>query len=115
VSQDLVGSAIEGVRLGGGAAGPLRGTLTGTLSVAGKPVLTNKGMPLSTLKTGRYKFQITDRDPKRGLTIQAVKGRSTGLTGVKFVGDRSATVLLSPGKWMYTSGVGKPHYFNVIR
>ena len=102
--KDLLGSAV---------AKALRGTLAGTVSANGKPTLMMRGKTVSTLKAGRYKFVITDQSPKRGFTIQAVKGKSTELTGIEFVGKRSPTVKLKAGEWMYSSGGGKAHYFRV--
>jgi hypothetical protein len=100
---DLFGSAIK----------KLSGTLTGTLSAGGKPALTSKGRPVSTLKAGRYKFVITDRDPKHSFKIQAVKGKPTTLSGVRFVGKKSLTLRLTAGQWKYTSGLGKAFIFRV--
>lgn len=90
---------------------PLKGTLTGTLSATGKPTLTLKGKSVSSLKAGRYRFAITDKDPKGSFTIQSVNGiSSTDLTGVTFVGKHSETINLTAGKWMYYSGLGKASY-----
>jgi hypothetical protein len=108
VSKDIVGSAIEAAR-----RVTLKGTLSGTLTADGKPTLMSKGKTVSSLKAGRYKFVITDQDPKGSFIIQAVKKRSTDLTGVEFVGKRSATVTLKAGRWMYYSDLGKAHYFLV--
>jgi len=89
----------------------LMGTLTGKLSRTGKVTLTRNGKPVSSLKAGRYKFAITDSDPKGSFTIQSVNGvSSTDLTAVKFVGKHSETINLTPGKWMYYSGLGKATY-----
>ena len=59
---------------------------------------------------------ITDRDPKGSFSIQAVNKRATDLTGVQFVGKRTATLTLRPGRYTFFSGLGKVyHYFLVTR
>ena len=90
---------------------PLRGTLTGTVSPTGTPTLTSNGKPVTSLKAGRYRFVVTDKDPKGGFTIQSVNGvASTDLTGATFVGTHTRTITLTSGKWMYYSGLGKASY-----
>ncbi len=104
-STDIVGSGIKTA---------LRGTLLGTLTASGKPVLKSKGKPVSTLTAGRYRFTITDRDPKGSFIILGPKSASaTNLTGVKFVGKRSATVRLTAGRWTYYAGLGHIRSFVV--
>jgi hypothetical protein len=97
----------------------LRGTLTGTLSAAGKPTLTSKGKAVSILKAGRYRVAITDQDPKGSFTIKQHQTgptdlKSTDLTGLEFVGKRSKIVTLRAGVWMYYSGRGQYYHFRVI-
>jgi hypothetical protein len=108
VIKDLFGSGIVAIK----------GTLTGTLSLGGKTTLTTKGKPVTSLKAGKYRFKITDQDPTRSFTIQAVtgeaaKGKTKDLSAAKFVGKHSTGVTLKPGKWMYFSGSGHPQYFTV--
>lgn len=104
VSTDIVGSALLA----------RRGTLTGKLSANGKPTLTSKGKAVSTVKAGRYVFAITDEDAKGSFMILGPKMRvKTSLTGVKFVGHRSATIALTPGRWVYFAGLGEIHSFSV--
>jgi hypothetical protein len=94
-----------------GKTAPLRGTIVGTLSSSGKPTLTSNGAPVTTLRAGRYRFVITDKDPKGGFTIQSVDGvSSTDLTGAGYVGKHTQTITLTRGKWMYYSGLGKASY-----
>ncbi len=107
--QDLAGSGIKAA---------LKGTLTGTLSADGKPTLTSKGKPVSVLKRGRYRFTITDKDPKGSFVLQAVNPGSTGvkatdLSALTFVGKHSTYVTLSAGRWMYYSDPGKAYNFLV--
>jgi hypothetical protein len=105
LQQDLVGSLQRTA---------LKGTLTGALSPAGRLTLTNRGKPVSVLKAGRYKFAITDRDPKASFTLEAVNGGVVkDLTQAPFVGTHSVTLTLSSGRWMYYSNRGKASYFLV--
>jgi hypothetical protein len=115
--QQLAGSAVKAA---------VMGTVTGTLSKNAKwPTLTNKGKAVSVIKAGRYRFTITDQDPKHGVTLQAVDTGSSmitttpkvsqDLTGVAFVGKHSTFVTLTPGQWRYFSDPGKAVYFRVTR
>ncbi len=105
VSTDVVGSGIKTTLLG---------TVAGTLSASGRPTLTSNGKAVSTLKAGRYRFAVVDKDPKAGLVLRGpTPGSATSLTGVKFVGRHSATVTLKAGRWLYSSGVGKARSFLV--
>jgi hypothetical protein len=102
---DLVGSAI---------AKALRGSLTATITANGKPVLLRGGKTISSLKAGRYRFVVVDQSPNRAFTIES-KGKTLSLTGNRFVGKRSVTVLLKAGDWTYSAGVGKGRLFTVTR
>jgi hypothetical protein len=113
VSKDLVGSQIEEVRSKGATTASLKGALAGRLSVAGKPTLTYKGKPVSSLKAGRYKITVLDETGKNGFTIKNGK-QSVNVTGVPFLGRKSVTVTLKAGEWTYSSGLGKPQRFRVI-
>jgi hypothetical protein len=103
--QELVGSLQRSA---------VRATLVGALSPTGKPTLTNNGKPVSVLKAGRYRFSITDRDPKASFTLEAVNGGLVkDLTQASFVGKHSVTLMLTSGRWMYYSNRGKASYFLV--
>jgi len=109
-STDIVGSGIKTA---------FRGTLIGTLSAAGKPTLTSNGKIVSALKAGRYRFVITDQDPKDSFILKEHQTgftdfTPTNLTGVEFVGKHSATVTLKAGQWMYYSRLGNFYHFVVI-
>ena len=102
VQQDLVGSA------------QVRATLSGALSATGKPSLTTKGKPVSVLKTGRYKFAVSDQDAKGSFILEAVNGGTVkNLTTAPFVGRHSVTVMLTTGRWMYYSKRGRAYFFLV--
>jgi hypothetical protein len=102
VSTDIVGSLA------------VKGTLDASVSAAGTPVLKNAGKTVATLKAGRYKFTITDRDPKHGFLVLGPTSKSpTNLTGVKFVGTKSLAVKLTAGKWTYYTNLGTIRFFRV--
>ena len=102
VQQELVGSA------------QVRATLSGSLGATGKPSLTASGKRVSVLKTGRYKFAVSDQDAKGSFILEAVNGGTVkNLTTAPFVGRHSVTVLLTPGRWMYYSKRGRAYYFLV--
>ena len=102
VQQELVGSA------------QVRATLSGSLGATGKPSLTASGKRVSVLKTGRYKFVVSDQDAKGSFILEAVNGGTVkNLTTAPFVGRHSVTVLLTPGRWMYYSKRGRAYYFLV--
>jgi hypothetical protein len=105
--QELIGSLAKGKN-------PLKGTLNGKLTPAGKLTLTSNGKPVSSLKAGRYKFAITDEDPKAAFSLSGINvGLTKDLTGVSFVGKHSVTVTLTGGRWSYFTGTGKPTPFTV--
>jgi len=68
----------------------------------------------ASLKAGRYKFTISDRDSKLGFNLLGPTSKApANLTGVKFVGNRSVAVKLTAGKWTYYTNLGTIHYFRV--
>jgi hypothetical protein len=97
-----------------------RGTLAAALSAQGKPTLTtSKGKPVSILKSGSYKFVITDHDAKGSFNIQKIKAdgsmfRPDALTGVTFIGKHTPTITLKAGHWTYFSGHGTVYHFLVV-
>src|SRR5262249_44973811 len=102
LQQDIVGSAA------------LAGTLTGALPGKGKPTLTNKGKPVTVLKSGRYKVAISDQTKKGAFVVEAVNGGTVkDLTAAPF--RRSVTLELTPGRWMYYANRSKPYFFLVTR
>jgi hypothetical protein len=95
-SKDIVGS--------GNA--PFRGTLAGTVDPAGKLSLAFKGRGLTSLKAGRYTITVTDRSGSSGLLLQKAKRAAVAITGPTFVGKRSASVTLTPGRWSFATRAG---------
>ena len=104
---DIVGSA-----LAGGHASPA--TLAASIGGNGSSVLTLNGKPVTTLKSGRYTFAITDRDSKTGFTLLGPNWKApSSLTAPNFVGRVSKTVRLTSGRWTYYTGLRSLHYFIV--
>ena len=102
LSTDIVGSL------------SVAGTLNASVSSAGKPALTRKGKPVSTLSSGRYRFAIEDGDPKAGFMILSPSSHApTTLSGVAFRGARSVTIKLTPGRWTYYTSLRTVRFFRV--
>jgi hypothetical protein len=99
-----------------------KATLTGTLGKSGAlTALKTNGKAVLSLKAGRYKFTITDQDPKGAVTLKTVDS-GTGIVGKKvtkdlsgweFVGRHTTYVTLTAGRWMYYSDRAKANYFLV--
>jgi hypothetical protein len=104
-SQDVVGSTLV----------PFRGTLTGGVSAAGKLTLAYKGRSVTSLTVGRYTIAVTDRSATNGFVVQKLKHPAVSVTGVAFVGKRSASVALTAGQWSFTPRPGKTTYSIVVR
>lgn len=108
VSNDIVGTDVA-------KSLPLRGTLTGAVSAAGKLTLLFKGKTVGELKSGRYTFVIDDQAATTAFEVQRIKKNPVTVTGVKYVGKHKVTVPLDAGQWWFFSGAGKKTYFIVIR
>jgi hypothetical protein len=108
------GGSVQKSLVGSQAKEEVKATLTGSLSPKGQLALTNKGKPVSVLKSGRYKFSIADQDAKASFILEAVNGGTVkNLTTAPFVGKHSVTVGLTPGRWMFYANRGKASYFLV--
>lgn len=91
-----------------------RGTLKGTVSVSGNVSLTFDGKPVTEITAGRYKVQVVDKSHHDGFTIQQTTRLPTTVTGISFVGTRSATIVLAAGQSLfYPSFASKKSYFFV--
>ena len=102
VGKDIVGSLA------------LRGTLDATVAPGGAPSLTRAGKAVTALASGRYRLRITDRDAKHGLMILGPKSTaSRTLTGTSFVGRRTVTVSLTPGRWTYYTSLASARFLLV--
>jgi hypothetical protein len=97
-SQDVVGSAIV----------PLRGTLSGTISAAGRLTLAFKGKSVGHLKAGRYRITVSDESSNTGLVLHKPSRKTLAVTGLGYMGKRSATVQFTKGTWRFALSSGKP-------
>jgi hypothetical protein len=96
-------------------ADPFRGSLTGAVSAAGKLSLKQGGKAVTSLESGRYSLQVTDRSKKSGFLIQEVRKGARTVSGVAAVGKHSVTVDFKRGQWFfYGTFVGKKSYFIVV-
>jgi hypothetical protein len=95
--QDIVGSAVV----------PTRATLTATVSASGRPSILLAGAPAGNLLAGTYRIAITDRSPRAGLVVAVSGSPGRKLSGVRFVGKRSVSVRLTPGRWTFAAGGGR--------
>jgi hypothetical protein len=103
-SQDIVGSLQPKTKV--------NATLTGSLSSAGALALKAGGKPISSLKAGRYRFVITDKDPQAGFMLSGGKVTKT-LSTSGFVGRHTTLVTLTAGRWSYSTSSGKGYSFTV--
>jgi hypothetical protein len=102
VQQDIVGSAA------------VKATLNGSVAPTGLPALKNNGKLVTVLKSGRYKFAISDQSKKASFTLEAVNGGTVkNLTTAPFTGRHSVTLTLTPGRWMYYTTRAKAYFFLV--
>src|SRR5262245_10299085 len=94
--------AVSGVVASTGWAGP-HIILHGSVSPSGAITLTDGvGNPFMGAKTGMYVFLVNDRSPRAGFHLVG-PGVDIKVTGVGFVGSRSASVTLRPGTYAYRS------------
>jgi hypothetical protein len=92
---------------------PTIGTINAMIGKNGALTMTKKGKPVLSLRTGKYKFVVTDLSSKGGFIVEPVEGKPKNLSGIKFTGKLSKGEVLKPGRWMYHSGSGRTYYFLV--
>jgi hypothetical protein len=102
--QDIVGSDIV----------PFRGTLTAAVSAAGRLSVAYKGKSVAGLKAGKYTIEVTDGSSTNGFILQKLKHAAVSVTGNAFMGKRSVSVHLTPGKWLFGAGPGKTTYVILV-
>jgi len=81
------------------------GTLSGSVSSAGKLTLTLKGKGVATLKAGTYTVTVNDESRTAGFMLQT-SGAKTTVTSPAFVGSKSVTVDLTKGQWDFYGKAG---------
>jgi hypothetical protein len=85
---------------------PLRGTLQTTLGPKPAIALMKGKKHVRKLPRGIYTFAIADRSKADGVTLRRVVGGSFSqvLTAPRFVGKKTVSIELQPGKWKVYSG-----------
>ena len=84
------------------------------MSAAGRLTLAYKGKSVTSLTAGRYTITVTDKSATNGFMLEKIKHAAVSVTGVAFVGKRSASVNLTAGKWFFTPRLGKTTYSIVV-
>ena len=98
------------------ASGSVLANLSGSVDSKGLAALLNRGKAIKTLPPGKYRFTITDKNPKAGFSILGPKStKVSALTGTGFVGRKTVTLNLAAGRWVFYSNVGKQSTFMVTR
>jgi hypothetical protein len=92
------------------------GTLAGSVSTAGKPVLMLGGKPVKTLNAGRYTITVGDHSRKAGLIVGTTAKHTITLSKAAALGTTSKTVVtLSAGKWFFEASTrGPKSWFRVV-
>ena len=79
-----------------------------------KPMLTQEGKPVKTLKAGKYSVVVGDLSTTAGLIIGHGKAKPTTLTGGAATGTSSRTLKLTAGEWFIEGSTKGPKiYFTV--
>lgn len=78
-------------------------TLKGTDGPSFTISLKRNGQTVRSLSAARYKFVISDKSSAHGFTLEQVKGGKweKNLAAVPFVGTKTMTVALKPGRWKF--------------
>jgi hypothetical protein len=84
----------------------LLGTLAGRVTPSGKLALTKGGRAVASLTAGRYKVTVADNASGRSFLVRQAGHAAKTITGVAFVGTRSVTLTLAPGKWTFYTSAG---------
>jgi hypothetical protein len=93
-----------------------RGDLQATVNKTGHITFKLNGKSVSSLTYGRYKVIVADSSPKNGFIVQEAGLDPVTVSGISYVGERSATVQFSVGQWLYyPTVIGKKSYFLVTR
>ena len=98
-SENAIGSALVTP-----APPPYRGTLSGSVSAAGRVALAFRGKAVASLAAGRYTLAVLDRS-SRSLVLETASRRAVLRIGAGPAGaQQAATVTLSAGTWLFTTG-----------
>ncbi|MEI8106116.1 MAG: hypothetical protein WCH31_09810 [Actinomycetes bacterium] len=96
------------------ASSPILGTLYGTIGTHGAITFTRGPKAVTSIHAGRYTLIVLDTTSSDGFTIRATKAQPLAVSGVSFVGKKTATLTFSTGQWMYYgTTASRSHYFLV--
>jgi hypothetical protein len=104
------GTAVSQDPLATGTAAPLRRTLVGAISPAGKLSLAFNGKSVTSLAPGRYTLKIDDRSASNGFLIEKADHKAISYSGVAFVGTRTDSLELTSGTWLFMPKLGQTAY-----
>ena len=93
---------------------PFRGTLTGTVTAAGKLTLAFKEERVATLRAGRYRIAVTDRSTTSGFMLETTTHRTLSISGTTFTGQRTGSVDLTAGRWLVMASRGKTAFSLIV-
>jgi hypothetical protein len=116
------GTVVAGEGSSGSSSSPrdakataMTGTLSGSISSAGKATLTYDGKSVKSLKPGTYTLKLDDHTAKVGLLLEEVSKHAIALETKPAIGKSSYRVDLTDGSWFFeASKHGPKTYFNVL-
>jgi hypothetical protein len=89
---------------------PSQGVLTGAITAGGKLTISYKGKSVGTLQHGKYTIKVTDKSSSNGFLIQKANHKVIAISGVTYIGTKTAKVNLTKGTWIFTPKVGQKAY-----
>jgi len=100
----IVVAGCAAVALALAASAPGAGTavkLNGTVGPGFTIKLTKSGKKVKSLKAGTYKILVSDKSDFHNFVLEKARGGKfeKAITSVPFVGKKTFTVKLTPGKW----------------
>ena len=103
-SQDVVGSALP----------VAMGTLSASVSPAGKISVSYKGKSVSSVPPGKYTIKVVDSSTTSGFVVEKGSTAKRTITGTGFVGTRTASFDLTAGGWSFVPRLGGKPYAVVV-
>ena len=94
---------------------PSRGVLTGAITSGGKLTISYNGKSVGSLLHGKYTFKVTDGSSSNAFLIQKLNHKPIAISGVTFVGKRTAEVNLTTGTWIFTPKLGQKAYTVTVK
>ena len=76
-------------------------TLKGTVGPGFTMTLTKGGQKVTSLKAGSYTFKVTDKSEAHNYVLNGPGVKNKEITGLSYMGSKSATVTLKKGTYTY--------------